>query len=64
MNLNLDKMSTLIYKIELIKGRNISLILIAFNMLILIILMAQEFLYLSEHKDYEAVIMTIIVTMI
>ena len=62
MNIHLDKISTLTYKIELIRGRNVSLILISFNILILIILMAQEFLYISDHNDIEATIMTIIVT--
>lgn len=51
----------LMYKIELIKGRNVSLTLISFNIIILIILLIQEFLYISEHKDYEIIIIVLIV---
>lgn len=62
MNPHLYRITTLTYKIELIKGRNVSLILVAFNIMILIIMLAQEFLYLSEHKDYEIIVVSTIVT--
>lgn len=61
---NVDQISPLMYKMELLKGRNVSLILISFNVLILIILLIQEFLYISEHKEFEIIIIAIIVTKI
>ena len=61
MNPHLYRITTLTYKIELIKGRNVSLILVSFNIIILLIMLAQEFLYFSEHKDYEIILMSIIV---
>lgn len=59
---NVDQITPLMYKMELLKGRNVSLILISFNVLILIILLIQEFLYISEHKEFEIIIIAIIVT--
>ena len=61
MNNNFERVTPSTYKIELIKGGNVSMVLISFNIVILIILLTQEFLYISQHSDYEAVLMTIVV---
>lgn len=48
-------------KKSLIEAKNFALFLIIFNMIILTILFIQQFLFLSEHQNYETILMALCV---